>query len=181
MKTRNLLLSLAATLPLVACTTKKIDLLITNPSSEVRVDEPVAYKIPVGYKSAIVTVDGIEIPSQLDDMNEDGVKDEIAFVMDIAAAETKTAKIVLSKKEVENKYPSRVHAQMFFRNKETKDITPTDTASSPTGNLYNQLHHHGPAFESELMAYRLYFDRKQTVDLYGKFNKGLEQIGRAHV
>ncbi len=174
MKTRNLLLSLAATLPLVACTTKKIDLLITNPSSEVRVDEPVAYKIPVGYKSAIVTVDGIEIPSQLDDMNEDGVKDEIAFVMDIAAAETKTAKIVLSKKEVENKYPSRVHAQMFFRNKETKDITPTDTASSPTGNLYNQLHHHGPAFESELMAYRLYFDRKQTVDLYGKFNKGLE-------
>lgn len=36
------------------------------------------------------------------------------------------------------------------------------------------MHHHGPAFESELVAYRLYFDKKQTVDIYGKFNKGFE-------
>lgn len=41
-------------------------------------------------------------------------------------------------------------------------------------NIYNQMHHHGPAFESELVAYRLYFDHKQTVDIYGKFNKGFE-------
>ncbi|MEG1839427.1 MAG: DUF4861 family protein, partial [Bacteroidaceae bacterium] len=43
-----------------------------------------------------------------------------------------------------------------------------------SSNIYNQLHHHGPAFESELVAYRLYFDKKQTVDIYGKFNKGFE-------
>ena len=43
-----------------------------------------------------------------------------------------------------------------------------------TSNIYNQMHHHGPAFESELVAYRLYFDHKQTVDIYGKFNKGFE-------
>ncbi|NLZ74261.1 MAG: DUF4861 domain-containing protein, partial [Bacteroidales bacterium] len=40
--------------------------------------------------------------------------------------------------------------------------------------IYNQMHHHGPAIESELVAYRLYFDEKQTVDIYGKFNKGFE-------
>ena len=29
-------------------------------------------------------------------------------------------------------------------------------------------------FESELVAYRVYFNQKQTVDPYGKFKKGLE-------
>ena len=175
MKKTNIFLSLCALLPLVACSTKKIDLLITNPATEERVDEPVVFAIPSGYRSAVVTIDGKEIPSQLDDMNENGIKDEIAFVMNIGADETKEAKIVLSKKEAPaDKYPARVHAQMFFRDKKTKEITPTDTASSTTGDLYNSLHHHGPAFESELVAYRLYFDRKQTVDLYGKYNKGLE-------
>lgn len=41
-------------------------------------------------------------------------------------------------------------------------------------NVYDNLHHHGPAFESELVAYRLYFDHRQTVDIYGKRHKGLE-------
>lgn len=36
------------------------------------------------------------------------------------------------------------------------------------------VQHHGPAFESELVGYRIYFNQKQTVDPYGKFNKGLE-------
>ena len=39
---------------------------------------------------------------------------------------------------------------------------------------YNVQHHHGAAFESELVAYRIYFNEKQTTDLYGKFHKGLE-------
>lgn len=43
-----------------------------------------------------------------------------------------------------------------------------------TTKIYNNLYHHGPAFESELVAYRIYFDQKQTVDIYGKFNKGFE-------
>ena len=43
-----------------------------------------------------------------------------------------------------------------------------------TSNVYNQLHHHGPAFESDPVAYRIYFDKKKTVDIYGKFNKGFE-------
>lgn len=33
---------------------------------------------------------------------------------------------------------------------------------------------HGPVLESELVGYRLYFNEKQTPDIYGKFNKGLE-------
>ncbi len=36
------------------------------------------------------------------------------------------------------------------------------------------LHHHGVAFENELVAMRIYMDQRQTVDLYGKYRKGLE-------
>lgn len=34
--------------------------------------------------------------------------------------------------------------------------------------VYHSLHHHGVAVESELMAYRIYFDKKQTIDPYCK-------------
>lgn len=41
-------------------------------------------------------------------------------------------------------------------------------------NPYWSLHHHGAAFENDMVAYRIYFDHRQTVDIYGKYNKGLE-------
>ncbi len=40
--------------------------------------------------------------------------------------------------------------------------------------VYHSLHHHGVAVESELMAYRIYFDRKQTIDPYCKRTPQLE-------
>ena len=40
--------------------------------------------------------------------------------------------------------------------------------------IYHSLHHHGVAVESELMAYRIYFDRKQTIDPYCKRKPQLE-------
>ena len=39
---------------------------------------------------------------------------------------------------------------------------------------YHHLHHHGVAVESELMAYRIYFDEKQTIDVYCKRTPRLE-------
>jgi len=35
-------------------------------------------------------------------------------------------------------------------------------------NVYSRMAHHGVAFESELVAYRVYFDHRQNIDLYGK-------------
>ena len=40
--------------------------------------------------------------------------------------------------------------------------------------MYRKLHHHGPAIESEWGAYRVYFDKKQTIDTYGKKKGQLE-------
>ena len=44
----------------------------------------------------------------------------------------------------------------------------------PLVDTYHALHHHGVAVESELMAYRIYFDKKQTIDPYCKRTPRLE-------
>ena len=157
-------------------TSRKVRIEVINPSQEARADEPVWVAFPEGkYRSATVMDGKREIASQVDDLNENGLPEELAFVVDLKPGEKKTLTLLFSEAEAPaDRYPARVHAQMFSRDKAAGTITPTDTAASPTGDLYNSLHHHGPAFESELMAYRLYFDRKQTVDLYGKYHKGLE-------
>ena len=44
----------------------------------------------------------------------------------------------------------------------------------PWADTYHELHHHGVAVESEKMAYRIYFDKKQTIDVYCKRTPRLE-------
>ena len=48
------------------------------------------------------------------------------------------------------------------------------TARGDAAYTYNVQHHHGVDFESELNGIRIYFDARQTLDLYGKFKKQLE-------
>ena len=50
----------------------------------------------------------------------------------------------------------------------------TEWTASPDNDTYHSLHHHGVAIESEQMAYRIYFDKKQTIDVYCKRKPQLE-------
>ena len=44
----------------------------------------------------------------------------------------------------------------------------------PGDDSFHRMHHHGVALESEVMAYRIYFDKRQTVDVYAKRTPRLE-------
>ena len=58
---------------------------------------------------------------------------------------------------------------------QTRYIVPIkEWTASPEVDTYHQLHHHGVALESDLMAYRIYFDRKQTIDVYAKKTPRIE-------
>ena len=50
----------------------------------------------------------------------------------------------------------------------------TEWTADPAVDTYHQLHHHGVAVESDKMAYRIYFDKKQTIDPYSKRTPQLE-------
>lgn len=56
-----------------------------------------------------------------------------------------------------------------------RSIAPITEYSAPAEeNHYNKLHHHGFALENPWACYRVYFDKKQTVDVYVKQRPGIE-------
>lgn len=122
--------------------------------------------VPDWAVSAVVRSGGREIPSQFD-----APLRELAFVADVDG--TRKFRIEWSSEPARRTYPARVHAQMWLKN-EDKSLRAVDTVSSDRDNMYHRLHHHGPAFESEYAAYRIYFDKKQTIDTYGKKSPRLE-------
>lgn len=159
---------------------KKIEVIVENPWNAEKVDEPVVIDLSslgAGFivKSATVFDGTNEIPSQLDDMNGDTRADELAFVINLPASGKKTLNVTLSSLKSDKTYPARVYAEMLFRtSKKNKYAKGYAIYADGASDTYNVQHHHGTAFESELVAYRIYFNEKQTTDLYGKFHKGLE-------
>ncbi|MBP6065617.1 MAG: DUF4861 domain-containing protein [Bacteroides sp.] len=158
---------------------KTITVEVSNHWNQSKTDEPVVIqlnKLSTGFRIKSVTVmDGTtEIPSQLDDLNNDRQPDELAFVLNLPAKSKKRVTIHLSNAKSTKTYEPRVYAEMLVSDKRGKHVPVHSVTIPGTSNIYNQMHHHGPAMESELVAYRLYFDQKQTVDIYGKFNKGFE-------
>lgn len=159
---------------------KKIEVIVENPWNAEKVDEPVVIDLSslgAGFtvKSATVFDGTNEIPSQFDDMNGDTRADELAFVINLPASGKKTLNVTLSSLKSDKTYPARVYAEMLFRtSKKNKYAKGYAIYADGASDTYNVQHHHGAAFESELVAYRIYFNEKQTTDLYGKFHKGLE-------
>ena len=160
-------------------TKKSFTVEVSNTCNKAKADEPVVIKLSeinpqFRVRSAVVMNGNEEIPSQLDDLNGDRRPDELAFLVALPAKGKKTLTITLSSAKSDKTYPARVYAEMLVSDKRGKHVPVQSVTIPGTSNIYNQMHHHGPAFESELVAYRLYFDHKQTVDIYGKFNKGFE-------
>lgn len=161
-------------------TEKAIKVIVENPWNTAKTDEPVVidiHSLNTGFnvKSAVVKEGNNEIPSQLDDLNFDLRADELAFVTNLPAQSKKVFTLTLSSTKTNKTYPARVFAEMLFRTAKSNEYAHGTAVYAPGDSYtYTILQHHGIAFESELVAYRIYFNEKQTTDLYGKFNKGLE-------
>jgi unsaturated chondroitin disaccharide hydrolase len=141
---------------------------VTNPSAEERRAAPVVIPIAELRKVApdlragalIVTVthtrsleqdaatlQATEIPSQVDDLDDDGKGDELAFQVDLQPHETCIVTITYGEPgriyKIRGDYPQRTDA-LF-----AKKIQ-------------------GLGWESEKNAWRIYFDPRNAIDLYGK-------------
>ncbi len=113
-----------------------------------------------------------ELPSQLDDLDGDGRFDELVFPVQASAWPLRVG-VDYSTAPVAHDYTPLVNAQMWWKNSD-KTLTESSQLASEKDDMYRKLHHHGPAFESEYAAYRIYFDKKQSVDTYGKKEPRLE-------
>ena len=150
-----------------------IKLAVTNPSGVARPAENIA--IPVGSLRAIAgdfaagnvivttsqaatldedarTLEAAELPSQADDLDGDGKWDELAFQIDLGPHQTRIVTLAYGDaptiQRLRSQYPKRTDARFA-------------------------VHYEGPGWESEETAWRIYFDRRNAIDLYGKRRPGL--------
>jgi hypothetical protein len=178
MKTKLTLLALVCLGFTLSATS--INLTVTNPNKTDLKDVPVVVKldnykkIPLKKRSQLaVLADGKQISSQLDDLNADGNPDELVFLVDLKANESRKLTVVTIDEKKRVVFPAEVYADLITKEKDgTRKFVRE--ASSTKNDMYNAMHHHGVAFESSMIAYRIYFDNKSTIDIYGKKKQQLE-------
>src|SRR5580698_10406967 len=152
---------------------KVIKLAITNPSNVQRMAEdivvPVAdlKRIAPDFKPAAVivttsdastlaedarTLETVELPSQADDIDGDNKADEIAFQIDLKPGQTRIVTLAYGEQftiaRLRGQYTKRAHAKFTTK-------------------------YEGLGWESDLTAWRIYFDKRTAIDLFGKNRPGL--------
>lgn len=160
---------------------------IKNTMESERTDKPVVIKMDsitsklkhyTGQRICIFNERDKVVNAQFDDFNHDGKADEVVFLTDLKAGETKRymARIVPTSFKVQN-FEQGVYHELRHRTKnpDGTETTKADTAiTSDKDNMYNKVYLHGMVFESAPIAYRVYFNDKQTTDVYGKITPKLE-------
>ncbi len=167
-------LSLMAYMPQMMAQSLTLEVRVTNKWEKSKEYEPIVIrladvkKLTFDVKSAVVTIGGREIPCQLDDMDGDMKADELVFVDGQLGDNTQVYKCVLSAEEGQHDYPAQVYADLMLDDKKQKHPFITSVEAPGKSYIYSDLYHHGVAMENVYAAYRVYFDHRQNIDIYGK-------------
>jgi unsaturated chondroitin disaccharide hydrolase len=152
---------------------KVLKLAVTNPTDQLRLHENIVVnvadlkRIAPDFKAgdAIVTtsdaatieedartIQTIELPSQADDLDGDNKYDELAFQIELKPKQTRIVTIAYGEtatiQRLRSEYPKRTAAKFTMK-------------------------FDGLAWESEANAWRIYFDKRNAIDLFGKRRPGL--------
>jgi unsaturated chondroitin disaccharide hydrolase len=152
---------------------KVLKLSITNPTDETRLHENVVLsvaelrRIAPDFKAGDIvlttsdssslaedaqTLQTIELPSQADDLDGDNKYDEIAFQIELKPKQTRIVTVAYGEtatmQRLRTDYPKRTAAKFTMK-------------------------FDGLAWESEANAWRIYFDKRNAIDMFGKRRPGL--------
>src|ERR1017187_7967453 len=151
---------------------RRMQLSIANPSPVARTENvvlPVAQlkRIDPGFNAANAIVvatnaasfaddarllQAAELPSQADDLDSDGKLDELVFQIDLGPSQTRIVTIAYGDQaaiqRLRGRYPARTAMKFSTR-------------------------YEGLGWESEDIAWRIYFDKRNAIDIYGKRRPGL--------
>jgi len=181
MKSRFIVfLSLMAGAIMASAQSVTFSVTVTNDSKVERKDEPVVVKfkdvegVDFAVQSADLKCNGSAVAYQLDDMDGNFVNDELFFVTDLKAKESKTFDITLNHQPSTLNPQPRIWTALQIRDK--KDLHPNvlKVEAPASSNIYNDIYMHGINIESDVVGYRIYFDERQNLDLYGKKKRQLE-------
>lgn len=166
---------------------RDVKVTVNNPSDVDRHNEPVAVKLKdvkkltFDVKKAEVrdAASGKKVQVQLDDMDGDRRTDEIFWLADVKAGETKTYVLSLKGKDdasgecdVEENINADdgkwTYTALQLRDKADKHPDVLKVEAPGKSNVFNDIYMHGMTVESDMVGYRIYFDHRQNIDLYGK-------------
>lgn len=155
---------------------------LTNPSDLPREACPVVLDLKkhaagLDVRSATVTCDGQETVSQLDDLDGDFRADELAFVAYVPAQGSTTFRVTLTDEEAPHRYTPGTRAYIKLHDQKGKHpevCSITYPGDADLLDMYNSIYGHGAVFESQLAAFRIYMDNRQSIDIYGKTLPRLE-------
>lgn len=118
-----------------------------------------------------------DVPYQLDDMNADGIPDELVLLLDMKPSETRRFKVRFSAKDADTDLTPGTYAYIRLNDKNKKypkisSITyPGDVDNRQ---MYSSIYGHGAVLEGLYNAIRVYMDNRQSIDLYAKNHPRLE-------
>ena len=152
---------------------KVIKLSLTNPTDELRLHENIVLSVPElkhiapDFRAGDVivttsdaatleedarTIQTTELPSQADDLDGDNKYDELSFQIELKPKQTRIVTIAYGEtatmQRLRSDYPKRTGAKFTMK-------------------------FDGLAWESEATAWRIYFDKRNAIDFYGKRRPGL--------
>ena len=158
---------------------KKIVVKVTNPG-ETRRSVPVVISVDKKVRTAVVTLFDKEIPCQLDDLNDDGIYDELCFLTDIGKKETLEFKVTLDTEGTQTIYkPLLTYGYLGIRDRDKSAKKPshqeiTSVTFPASTNPYNYIFPHGAVMENDMVGFRVYCDHRQSIDYYGHRTRKLD-------
>jgi len=146
-----------------------------------------------GANSYVVQNKDRILPSQMVDTDFDGQDDSLGFLIDLAAGESVKVSVLASDKKTEE-MKSRAHAEISVRSSSpeaaaggvevdggeflSQKVSVRDPENRAVKNEKSTYRFEGPLIENDKVGYRLYWDKRGAVDVYGKTSDIL--IGDGH-
>ena len=150
---------------------------LTNPSEFNLLHKAVSIELSelpksnVSAEYPLLLIDKDTLPSQLSSSQNDGIEDQLFFVIDIPAQTTKKIQF----KWVAQEPQYTVKTSVRFGKRTTKD-EPVQPATSETLSAtdmpktlgFQKYQTDGPTWENDKIAFRHYLDGRNAIDVYGK-------------
>ncbi len=118
---------------------------------------------------------GKEIPSQMDDVDGDGIWDEVALLIDVDLGDK--TKLYLEKVDAKPRYPKTTQVWLGVSPNKDNNFTQVYKESMPynwkaqSQPMRYQLE--GPGWENDKVGFRHYFDSRNGKDIFSKKTKDL--------
>ncbi len=174
--------SVSLLLGMSSCANKNV-LVLRNPLAVERSNETIVLsrsaliskfgKMHEGF-APVLTLDGIKIPSQADDLDKDGSWDELAFCLDFKASETLAVELENVPVAHYPEFEKRTNLRLGIIQPD-QSYLEVDQYFAPTCTDSFRIIAQGESvsWENDVMGFRNYFDCRNVKDLFGKLKPAL--------